>query len=118
MTKIGVSICLILILLVGNFTYKYIQTAKYGTLSVTSESTIYKNHDLMVGFDDSGKINLLGHGAFARGYYSVSFTNPEAFQAFLANRKSDLSDDQKSWLNWVLKEENFTNSSDTLALID
>lgn len=105
LTRIGVAVCLILVVLLGGFTFRYVQNTIYGTKSVTADSTIYKNHDLMLGFDKNGKINLLGRGAFAQGYYSVVFNDRVLLQAFLKSRQADLSDNQKSWIDWVITKE-------------
>lgn len=115
LTRIGVAVCLLLVALLGGVTYRYIQSSIYGTKSVTAESTIYKNHDLMLGFDNNGKINLLGHGDFAKGYYSVSFNDQVVLQAFLKSRQGDLSDKQKSWLEWVVAKENARNPVKSLS---
>lgn len=101
-TRLAVALCLVLIVLVGGATYNYIHYATYGTVSVTAEATIYKNHDLMLGVDKQGTFNLLGRAAFAESYYSVSFTDPVVLRSFLEARKKDLSDKQKSWLDWAI----------------
>ncbi len=101
-TRIGISVCLALVIFLSGFTYRYIHNATYGTVSVTADATIYKNHDLMLGIDKQGTFNLLGRAAFANSYYSVSFTDPVVLRAFLDTRKKDLSDQQKSWLDWAI----------------
>jgi len=107
LTRVGVMVCLVLVVLLGATTYRYVRGTIYGTVSVTSDVTIYKNHDLMLGFDNNGKINLLGRGAFAKSYYSVTFNDQDVLHAFLESRQADLSDKQKSWLDWVgTKEQN------------
>lgn len=105
LTHIGVAVSLILVVLFGGFTYRYVQNTIYGTKSITADSTIYKNHDLMLGFDKDRKIHLLGRGAFAQGYYSILFNDSVALQEFLTSRNADLSDEQKSWLAWVISKE-------------
>ncbi len=102
--RIAVGLCLILVVVIGGFSYNYIQTAKYGTVSTSADAKIYKNHDLMLGFDKSGTINILGRGAFAKGYYSASFTDTDVLASFIASRKSDLSENQKEWLEWVINK--------------
>ncbi len=73
----------------------------------------------MLGFDDSGKISLLGHSAFSKGYYSVSFNNPETLHAFITSRHADFSDQQKTWLDWVLKNAPSTHQINaTIARAD
>lgn len=116
LTRIGVALCLLLLALLGGFTYQYIQSNMYGTRSVTAESTIYKNHDLMLGFDKTGKINLLGRGAFAKGYYSASFNDPVILQAFIKSRQADLSDKQKTWIDWVISKEQNHGSPQSLTV--
>jgi hypothetical protein len=112
LTRIGVSCCLILILLLGGFTYKYIRDVTYGTISVTSDATLYKNLDLMIGFDTKGKITLLGRGNYSKSYYSVTFNDVNMLKTFLATRQSDFSDRQKSWLDWVImKQQPFATGS-------
>ena len=101
-TRIAVALCLILVVVVGGFSYRNIHNAKYGTVSKTTESTIYKNHDLMLGVDAQGTINFLGRGAYAQGYYSTSFKDTEALKAFVAKKKPDFSEKQQEWLAWVI----------------
>ncbi len=115
LTRIGVAVCLVLVVLLGSFTYRYIHNVTYGTISVTVDSTIYKNHDLMLGFDNNGKINFLGRGAFAKGYYSVSFNDQVVLSAFLKSRQVDLSDKQKSWIDWVLAKEQMRSPVKSLS---
>lgn len=114
--RIGIAACLVLITLLGGFTYQYIQTATYGTVSVTDSLTIWKNHDLMLGIDKQGTINLLGRGAFAGGYYSVTFNDPSALSSFIAGRAKDLSNKQKDWLDWAAVEVQAKYLSRALAV--
>ena len=72
LTRVVATAALALVIVFGVTTYNYIQTARYGTVSQLASSTLYEHHDLMVGFDTSGKISLLGRSAFAAGYYSVA----------------------------------------------
>lgn len=94
-----------LVIILGITSYNYIQTEKYGTISHVNNSTIYEHHDLMVGFDQSGKISLLGHSAFSKGYYSASFNNVTMLMAFINSSKDDFSVEQSEWLNWVIDKE-------------
>ncbi len=91
-----------LVVVLGTVTYDYIKTARYGTVSHVNNSIIYKHHDLMLGFEPSGKISLLGRSAFSDGYYSVSFNSPDTLRAFITSRHEDFSDEQKKWLDWAL----------------
>lgn len=99
------TIALLLVTILGVTTYNYIQTAKYGAISQLAHSTLYEHHDLMLGFDNSGKISLLGHSAFSDGYYSVAFNDFEALQDFIKIRSNDFSEKQSTWLRWVLNQE-------------
>ncbi len=94
-----------LVIILGVATFNYIQRANYGTISQLNNSTIYEHHDLMIGFDNSGKISLLGHSAFSEGYYSASFNNIPTLMAFITSSKDDFSTKQTDWLEWVLKKE-------------
>ena len=114
-TRIAVAICLVLVVAVGGFSYRYIHNARYGTVSKTSESTIYKNHDLMDGIDAKGAINFLGRGAFAQGYYSASFKDADALNAFLARKKPDFSEKQQEWLAWVISRSGGGGASQSVA---
>lgn len=105
LTRIGVTVCLALLLLLAGFTYQYIHRATYGTVTVNKEFTLYKNHDLLVGVDNNGSISLLGRGAYADGYYSVSFKDKDGLQAFLKNRQTDFSEKQKGWLSWLMTKK-------------
>ncbi len=104
-TRFIASAAFALVIILGVTTYNYIQRANYGTISHLNNSTIYEHHDLMVGFDNSGKISLLGHSAFSEGYYSASFNNPPTLIAFITSSKDDFSTEQVNWLEWVLKKE-------------
>lgn len=114
-TRIAVAVCMVLIVVVGGFSYRYIYNAKYGTMTMTPETTMYKNHDLMLDFDTKGTINFNGRGAFAQGYYSTSFNNIDALNAFLAKKKPDFSENQQKWLTWVLNKTNKNMFSQSLA---
>ncbi len=104
-TRVIATIALALVVTFGVVTYNYIQTARFGTVSHLASSTLYEHHDLMVGFDKSGKISLLGRSAFADGYYSVTFNDLLTTKAFIQSRSGDFSVKQSEWLKWVLKTE-------------
>jgi len=114
-TRIAVGLCLVLVVVTGGFSYRYIENARYGTVSTTPESTIYKNHDLMLAFEQKGGINLLGRGAYAQGYYSVSFPDTDALQAFIHKKKQDFSEKQQEWLTWAMGKAGEGNSSQSIA---
>lgn len=100
--KITSAVALILIIAVAGFTYQFYTQTKYGTITRTGTTTIYKNHDLMVGLEQSGKTTLLGRGAHAGGYYSITFDSPAALADFVENKKNDLSSAQYEWTRWAI----------------
>ncbi|MEA2083569.1 MAG: hypothetical protein U9O82_04885 [Thermodesulfobacteriota bacterium] len=102
--KIVSSIAILLLLVIGYFMQQNIQKEKFGTVSTVGNSTIFKNYDLMVGVNQSGKVSLLGHGAYSKGYYSVSFNNIESMDAFVERKKKDFSEKQFGWLDWVINQ--------------
>jgi len=100
--KSATAALLVLLLVMSFFAARYIYHEQYGTTSHAESSVIYKNHDLMVSVENSGKFSLLGRGAMARGFYSVTFDNIEQLKDFLEQKKNDFSDKQYDWLNWVI----------------
>ncbi len=102
--KVASALALVLIFIVTGFTYSYYVQAKYGTVTRTAGATIYKNHDLMVGIDQTGKSTLLGRGVHANGYYSISFNSPTELSKFVDNKKDDLSTIQYEWAKWVVSK--------------
>lgn len=113
--KAAVAVCLVMILAVGGFSYQYVKRSTYGTVSQNSESTIYKNHDLMLALDSTGKINLLGRGAYAKGYYSIAFNDTTVLKAFISSRTKDFSEKQRKWLNWALIQVDETRVTQAVA---
>ncbi len=108
--QVGAAVSMCLVLLLGSITYGYIHKTIYGTKSVTESSTIYKNHDLLVGVENNGEIYFFGRGAYAKGYYSVSFANPLIFESFILTKQGDLSDKQRDWLSWISQQLPETSS--------
>ena len=100
--KITSVVALILIIAVASFTYRFYVQTKYGTITRAGATTIYKNHDLMVGLEKGGKTTLLGRGVHADGYYSITFDSPAALAEFVENKKNDLSTAQYEWTRWAI----------------
>lgn len=96
------TLALVLILVVAGFTYRFYVHSKYGEVTRTAEATIYKNHDLMVAIDRTGKATLLGRGAHAEGYYSITFDSVTALATFVEYKKNDLSSSQYEWTQWAI----------------
>ena len=110
-TRAAVAVSLALVLGLSFFTYDYVQKARYGTVTKTDTHILFNNHDLIVGVEKSGKISLVGHGAFSKGYYSVSFDNSNFLAAFVHSRDKDFSEKQREWIEWAVKQ----TGSDVLA---
>lgn len=100
--KTASAFAIILLIVVGWFSYRYIQSEKYGSVSVVGETTTYKNLDLMLGVEGSGKISLLGHGAYTKGFYSVNFNSVEALKTFVEQKRKNFSDKQAEWLLYII----------------
>lgn len=100
--KFTTAFALVLLFVIGWASYRYILNEKYGSISVTADTTTYKNHDLMLGVEESGKISLLGHGAYTKGFYSVSFPGVDSLQTFVEQKRKNFSDKQADWLLWVI----------------
>lgn len=103
-TKVTTAVSLVLLLIIGIGTYNYVQTEKYGTISVIGDSKTYKNHDLIVGVEANGKISLLGHGAYSKGFYSVTFNSAGPLQTFVEQKRKNFSEKQYDWLIWVIEK--------------
>jgi hypothetical protein len=103
--KIATSVALVLLIVIGWVSYHYIMNEKYGSISVVGDTTTYKNHDLMVGVENDGKISLLGHGAYTKGFYSVDFASVETLKTFVEQKRKNFSDKQAEWLLWVINTQ-------------
>jgi hypothetical protein len=81
------------------------QLAKYGKVSHKEHTTLYENHDLIVGFTKNDKVTLLGHGAHSDGYYSIAFDDITALESFVEKKRENLSRKQYEWVQWVAKKQ-------------
>jgi len=115
-TRTAVAVSLALVLGLSFFTYDYIQKSQYGTVTTTKTRVLFNNHDLIVGVEKGGKVSLLGHGAFSKGYYSVSFDKSELLAIFVQSRKNDFSKKQREWLNWAINQAESDILNRSLAL--
>lgn len=99
--KAASALALVLVFIVAGFTYRFYMQSKYGTITRTNDAVLYKNLDLMVGIEHSGKATLLGRGAHADGYYSITFDSSVALAKFVDAKKNDLSSAQYEWVQWA-----------------
>lgn len=105
LTRVGIAVCLGMLLFLGGFTYRYVHEATYGTEEIADGSTVYKNHDLILEVDtNEGALKFSGRSAFAKGYYSVTFNSKQELNAFLERRHSDFSEKQADWLGWAISK--------------
>lgn len=100
--KVATACVLILFITLSVFAARYVYFEKYGTIEVAGDSTVYKNHDIMIDVKRSGNVSLLGRGARASGFYSVTFNDLNSLQTFLQKKEHDFSEKQYQWLTWTL----------------
>lgn len=98
-------VALALALVAGWLVLREVRSQRFGTVSRAGESTIYKNHDLMVDLSPDGTVYLSGRGAYASGYYGVRFDNPLDLASFVRSQQRLLSSDQAEWLEWLFREK-------------
>lgn len=103
--KVATAIALILLIALGFVAQRNMYIEKYGTASVVGDSKVFKNHDLMIGYDIDGKTSLLGRGAYAKGYYSVTFDNLDLLKNFIEQKKKNFSEKEYEWLFWVIDQK-------------
>lgn len=101
--KVATAGVLVLFITLSIFAARYVYFEKYGTIAMVGDSTVYKNHDIMIDLKKDGKLALLGRGARASGFYSVTFNDIDSLQTFLEKKENDFSDKQYQWLTWTLK---------------
>lgn len=96
-------IAVLILCLTGYFTYQYVMTETYGTVTISGPVTTYKNHDLMLGVEGP-TISLMGHAAYAQGFYKVTFNNAKDLKSFLQHKKKKFSEKQYQWLMRVAND--------------
>lgn len=108
--KIASVAALVLAIVTMYFVYNYFEREKHGVISHSAKETIYRNHDLIISFERAGKISLLGHGAYADGYYAVLFNDKESLLLFMDKKKDKFSEKQLEWVTWVTQQDPKKNS--------
>ena len=104
LTRFGVGICMVMLVVLAGVTYSYIHQTTYGIEEIVDGSKIYRNHDLILEVINDGGLNFSGRSAFAKGYYSVAFNSKQELIQFLDHRKADFSEKQSSWLGWAVEK--------------
>ena len=81
--------------------YGFLQSRRKQIIACSNSTT---NDDALQveGIDQAGKATLLGRGAHATGYYSISFDSPTALATFIDTKKDDLSTNQYEWAKWAI----------------
>jgi hypothetical protein len=101
--KVSATAAVVLLLLVGFLGYQAIRLDQQGKITKVKDSVIYENHDLQVDVrTGDGSFYLGGRGAHTDGHFGVRFANADGLSLFLRSQQSQLSDDQREWLDWVL----------------
>lgn len=103
--KTATAIALVLVITLGFMAQRNMYIEKYGTVSIVGDSKVFKNHDLIIGYETDGKTSLLGRGAYAKGYYSVTFDNLDLLKNFIEQKKKNFSERQYEWLFWVIDQK-------------
>jgi hypothetical protein len=104
MTRVGVGVCMVMLILLAGTTYQYIHQTTYGVEDVVDGSKVYKNHDLILEVSNKGALKFSGRSAFAKGYYSVTFNSKQELNNFIERRSADFSEKQSGWLSWALSK--------------
>ncbi len=110
--KVVSVVAVVMLCTTSIFLANYVYHERYGTTSRSGDSIVYKNHDLMLELNQSGKISLLGRAARSEGHYAVTFEKIDMLKIFLERKKTDFSEKQADWLQWILKnriEKNATS---------
>ncbi len=102
--RAGITI-LVLSALVLFFIHREIQLEKYGTISESGNLKVFSNHEMLIGVEGEGAISLIGHGPYAKGFYSVVFETPEALLQFVEKNKNVLTQQQLEWIDWVISKK-------------
>lgn len=100
---IGAALCLFVI--TGFLVYREVRIQRYGMETRTTNSVIFKNHDLMIDVGKDGSIYFSGRGAYANGYYGVRFESATQLTSFFKGAVRQFSAEQIEWMNWVLREK-------------
>lgn len=102
---ISAAVALLALLAGGYLLLEEQRRLREGTVSRANGSVIFKNHDLMVDVSPGGEIFFSGRGSFAGGYYGVRFESVDAWASFVKTQKGLLSEEQRGWLEWLLREK-------------
>jgi hypothetical protein len=103
--RVAAVVAALLLLVTGVLAYRMAREERYGSVSRVGDSLIYKNRDLMIDQGRDGSVYFSGRGAHAEGYYGIRFENPRLLGAFVKSAASQLSTEQREWVDWVLAKK-------------
>jgi len=99
--KFASVIILALVVSLGFFAHREMQLEKYGTISGAGDLKVFSNHEMLIGVEGKGAVSLIGHGPYAKGFYSVVFKNAKELLTFVDEKKEVLTKEQYEWIQWV-----------------
>ena len=105
MLRIALILIILLTAGLGFFIHRHIQLERYGIVSGTGELRVFSNHEMLIGVEGKGAVSLIGHGPYAKGFYSVVFNNEKEMLAFVEEKKEVLTPAQYEWIQWVVREK-------------
>ncbi|MFO7838283.1 MAG: hypothetical protein R6X08_02135 [Desulfosalsimonadaceae bacterium] len=103
--RIVCAVVLVMAVALGVFAHREIQREKYGVISRDGDLRVFSNHEMLIGVEGQGAISLIGHGPYAKGFYSVVFDTKKELLAFVEKKRDMLSDAQYEWIQWVVEEK-------------
>jgi len=98
-------VSLILSVWVGILLYRDINVKKYGIASESGGIKVFSNHELLIGVEGGKSISLIGHGPYAKGFYSVVFHDIKSLKEFVELKKDHFTSTQYQWIYWVLDKK-------------
>lgn len=103
---LGIALVVILLLAagLGFFIHRQVQLERYGIVAGTGNLRVFSNHEMLIGVEGKGAVSLIGHGPYARGFYSVVFNNEKEMLVFVEEKKEVLTPEQYEWIQWVVRE--------------
>lgn len=102
--SIGLALILILSISLGFLIHRQAQVERYGIVSGTGDLRVFSNHEMLIGVEGKGAVSLIGHGPYAKGFYSVVFNNEKEMLVFVEEKKEVLTPEQYEWIQWVVRE--------------
>jgi len=103
--RIVCAVVLVMAVALGVFSYREFQAEKYGVITREGDLRVYSNHGMLIGVEGRGAISLIGHGPYAKGFYSVVFDTKKELLTFVEKKKDRFTKEQYRWIQWVVAEK-------------